>query len=259
MLELVEFRRTEIDGQTEASRQGELLVDRVSPMLVVESVSVPVLEAFPHQVAAVAGGIDQNVGGLLLQAALDHRLQILVLSFEFLEAQIVHIYNEAVVASLDLADHVVQVPELVAVDLDDPKAPVKVLVGDGLNGGGLAGPRFSVEEDVVGVPALYEGLCVFHQPGLSRLVADQIVQMHMEDVLDGNDPGPVALFGHDPEGLVEAEPAHAVFPVELGDGVLHFLRAACGFQLYGKLTDPVTDPAVVDLALLRAGLKVKEQ
>ena len=62
---------------------------------------------------------------------------------------------------------------------------------------------------------------------------------------------PILIMG-DAEGLVKSEFTDTVFFIELGQGSLHlFSRSVCA-ELLRQLTDPGTDPFIIDLALLHA-------
>ena len=60
--------------------------------------------------------------------------------------------------------------------LDDLQAAVGVLVGNRLDGRGLAGALVAVEQDVVGVASVEEGKRVLEDFLLLHFVAGQVVQ-----------------------------------------------------------------------------------
>ena len=255
--ELRLVRRAEIDRNAEAVNQGKLLLHRIVGVKLV----VPLLfvaEFFPDQVPSVGGGVDQHVVRLLLQSALDDRLQILVFRLKILKAQIVHVNDEPVIAVLDLRDHVVQIPELVAVYLNDTQAPVVVFVGDGLDAGGFSRSRVPVQQTVVRLSSRHEGLRIFHQLLFRRLIAHQVGKLHMGDVQDRLDlhcfvPVRVSLMP-DAEGLVQPEFSHAVLPVKLSQPLLHLLRRRRFGKPHRERADPVPDAGIVDPAFLLVSL-----
>ena len=71
--------------------------------------------------AAVGGGVDQHIVGPGLHAALDDRLEELVLDLKILKGQVIDKQNEFTVALFDQGDHVRQGAELVLVQLNEPQ------------------------------------------------------------------------------------------------------------------------------------------
>ena len=136
--------------------------------------------------AAVGGRVDQDIFRFGLQSALDDSLEVFVFDLKFLEGEVVHINNEAVVAVFHFGQDPLQVAELMLVDLDHAQAPVVILVEDGLDAGGFAGSGIPVEQDVVGGPAADKGLGIGDQSLLLQFVADQIVQDHVAGGCDGD-------------------------------------------------------------------------
>ena len=250
-----------VDGDAEAVCQRELLLHGISAVLVRKVRAVPVMEALADQVSAVARRINQDIGRLLLQAALDHRLQILVLRLVLLEGKIIHIQNELVVPVLDAGDHVVEIAELIAAHLNDAKAPLIILVRDGLDAGGFAGSCLAVEQTVVGRLSLHKGLGVLDQLLLRDFVPDKVLHVNVQNVLHRHDPrlsrklsGLIVL---DPECLVQSEHADTVLLVELREEILHLFGAACRFELPGQRADAVPDSRIVGLAPLSGGLIIQ--
>ena len=78
-----------------------------------------VTEFFPDQMPSVGGGINQDVGRLLLQPAFDNRLQVLIFDFKILKAQVIHIDDKLIIPVFNLADHIIQILELVLIYLND--------------------------------------------------------------------------------------------------------------------------------------------
>ena len=145
-----------------------------------------------------------------------------------------------------------------AVDLNDPQAPVIILIGDGLDAGGFAGARVSVEQAVVGRPAADKGFRVLDQFPLGRLIADQVIQMDMQDIPYGQDHD-LSVLLMDTKGLMQAESAYAVFSVEAGHRVHHLFRSGCPGQLLCQGADSVPDTAVIDPALFGARREGKDR
>ena len=123
----------------------------------------PVIPGLTDQVAAVAGGIDQDILRLLLQPAFNDCLQVLVVGLKILEGQIVHIDDKPVIAVLDPVDHGIQIMQLMLVQFDDTQATVIVLVEDRLDAGGLTGAGIPVEKNIIARSARHKGLGVFNQ------------------------------------------------------------------------------------------------
>jgi hypothetical protein len=139
-------------AQAEARRERELLLHGVAgvDVVVVCPALIPVGETLADQIAAVGGGVDPDVLRRLLDAALQQRLERLVLDLVLLERQVVHEEDEPRRAGPQESQHPRQRLEVLLRHLDEPQPPIGVLVQDGLDGGGLPGPRQAVEERVVG-------------------------------------------------------------------------------------------------------------
>ena len=256
---LLRTRAEEADGDAEAVRQGELLLHGIAVVDVVRVEAGLILEGFPHQVAAVRGGVDQHVFRLRFQAALDDGLQVLVLQLRFLEGEIVHVNDEAVVPVLDLVDDPGEILELVLVDLDHPEAPGVVHVQDRLDAGGFSGAGVAVQEHVVRLTAFDKGLGVLDQRFLLPFAADQIVQGHVRGVGDGDQEfGPLILFLFRAyaEGLVQAEFAHAVARIEIRHHPEHLFHVRRLLNGFGELLHFFADVLVVDVLLLRQGPEI---
>ena len=208
-----------VDPHPEPGGEGELLLQGIGVVDVVLVLHVrPVLPGLPDEVAAVGGGVEEDVVRLGLHAPLDDRLEELVLHLVLLEGEVVDEDDEPVVPVLHQGDDGGQVLELMLVDLDHPQALVVVLVDEGLHAGGLAGARVAVEQGVVGGAAGQEGLGVLPKLLLLALVAHQVCQHHLVGVVNGQEGDPLRPGLH-PEGLVQADHPHAVPAVVVGDQV----------------------------------------
>ena len=112
--------------------------------------------------SAVRGCVDQYVVRFLLQAALDHCLQIFVFNLELLEGEVIHVNNELIIPVLDLRNHIVQVTELMFVHLDQTQSPVIILIGDRLYAGGFSSSGIAVKKTVVCFFSPHKSLRIVH-------------------------------------------------------------------------------------------------
>src|SRR3954470_9845245 len=155
---LVLVEGIEADPQAEALGERDLLLDRLPRVYLVADVLG--LEVFGHvlghQVAAVGGGVDQQVlagGG---DRTVERHLERDVAFFGPVEAQIVAKEEEALASRGDLVDDVRQVHQVVLLHLDQAQALPRVLVEQALDDRRLAGAARAGEEHVVRRPALQE-------------------------------------------------------------------------------------------------------
>ena len=96
--------RAEIaDGQAETCRERELFLHSIILVHVVLDGIGAVCPRLANQMAAIARRVDQHVVRLDLETAFDDGLEVLVLDFEFLERQVVHVDDKFVIAVLDFA------------------------------------------------------------------------------------------------------------------------------------------------------------
>ena len=144
------------------------------------------------------------------------------------------------------------------VNFNDSESLFIILVGNGLDTGGLSCSRITEKKTVIGLSSLHKSLGVFNELLLWNLIAYQIVQMHMGNIPDRSDLHLRALM-YDPEGLMQTKPAHAVVLIKLCQRILHFFRRMIFFKLHGQTADPIPDPAVIYLALFPAGLVAADQ
>ena len=230
-------------------------------MLVGKLHAVAVMEALPNQMSAIARCIDQNVGRLFLKAALNDRLQILILRLVLFEGKVVHVQNKLIIPVLDAGNDIVEIAELVPAHLNDPKSPLIILIGNCLDAGGLAGPRLAVEQAVVGRLSLHKGLRVLDQLLLRNFISDQILHVDMKNVLHRHNSCLSRKFSGlivlNPKRLVQSEHADAVLFVKCREKILHLLCTFRRFKLLRQRADPVADSGVVGLALISGRLIVK--
>lgn len=138
--------------------------------------------------AAVGGGVDEDVLGARFDAAFDGGLEVLVLGVGLFEGEVVEEDDEALAGEVAQGVHDVgQVAELRLGELQDAQAAAVVDVGEGLDGGGLAGAARADEQDVVGGLALDEGLGVVDQLLFLVGVADDVIHLHGLEVADADE------------------------------------------------------------------------
>ena len=205
--------------------------------------------------APVGRGVDQDIVGPGLHAALDDGLEELVFHLVLFKREVVDVDDKPVVPALDRGDDRREVPELVLINFDHPQARVIVLVNQGLDRGGLAGARVAVQKDIVGRAAPDKGLGVLHQLLLLELVAHQVGEHDLVGVVDGQELHARALVA-DAEGPVEAEHAHAIGPVEVRHQGEHGVAVGGGGQFPAQGLDLLADGPVVVLLQLHQGMVV---
>ena len=125
---------------------------------------------------AVGGCVNDQIGRLSGQTTLDKCLErgkVVVLAAE---GQVVEEHDEAERRTQGLLEQLGEVGDMPRRHLDDLQAAVGVLVGNRLDGRGLAGALVAVEQDVVGVASVEEGKRVLEDFLLLHFVAGQVVQ-----------------------------------------------------------------------------------
>ena len=106
---------------------------------------------------AVGRCVNDQIGRLSGQTALNERLErgkVVVLAAE---GQIVEEHDETERRTQGLLKQLGKIRDLPRRHLDDLQAAVGVLVGNRLDGRGLAGALVAVEQDVVGIASVEEG------------------------------------------------------------------------------------------------------
>mmetsp|Transcript_71390 Transcript_71390/g.168262 ORF Transcript_71390/g.168262 Transcript_71390/m.168262 type:complete len:240 (-) Transcript_71390:255-974(-) len=145
--------RIEADPQAEALGQRDLLLDRLAGMDLA-MLAVGTAEVVGHllgqQMAAVAGGVDQQVVGGRGDRAIEHTLERLVAGFTVVEAQVVAEHDETLGPARHLLDKVGQIDQIGLVDLDQPQALAGELVEHRLDQRALAGALGAGQQDIVG-------------------------------------------------------------------------------------------------------------
>ena len=132
--------------QTEAAGKGQLFLYRIGAVDVTVMLYIAVVAPhLPHQMAAVGGGADSHVFRRGLRAALHDRLQIFIGGLVFLKGEIVQKQEKAVIAALDLPQKRRNKVILLLINLNKPQTLRRVLIGNSLNAGGLAGSGIAVE------------------------------------------------------------------------------------------------------------------
>ena len=244
-------RCAEVDRNTKTQRERQLLLDSVRGVHILADIALLVSVGFPHQVPSVARRVDQDIVRPLFHAALDHRLEILVVCLIFLKGQVIHIDDEAVIPVLDLRDDVDQILELMTVNLDDPQSSVIVFVQNRADRGGLSGPCIPEQQAVVCLASFKKGLRVFPQLLFLDLIPHQVIEPDVGDVRDRNDLTLCLPLAMDhTERLVEPElPASEVMIEGIQVG-FEFLRCLRCRKPSGQRLDPVPNPPAVQSSVI---------
>ena len=122
---------------------------------------------------AVGRCVNDQIGRL---SGHDERLErgkVVVLAAE---GQVVEEHDEAERRTQGLLEQLGEVGDMPRRHLDDLQAAVGVLIGNRLDGRGLAGALVAIEQDVVGVASVEEGKRVLEDFLLLHFVAGQVVQ-----------------------------------------------------------------------------------
>ena len=246
------------DGQAEARHQAELFLHGVAVMQLILVHVAAVAPCLPDQVAAVAGGVDEDVFRPGLHSAFDDGLQEFIVGLEIFEREVVHIDDEPVAAQLEACDQRGEILELMAVDLDHAQAVLIKLVDDRLDAGGFAGAAVSVKQDIVGAAPFDEGARVVDEQLFLHLIADQVAEHDVVHVAD-RQKGEITFSLLEAEGAVEGEYAGTVSGVEVGQRVIHLFRALAVLQLVHHLQHHLADAAVVHALALGDGVIVGDQ
>ena len=109
----------------------------------------PLAEAFGDEVAAVRGGVDEDVLGALGQGALEQRLERPVGRTSGPERQRVGKNQVAVRSPAQPFGNLRQRPQILRRDLDEPQPGVGVAAPEAPQGGRFAGAARAVEERVL--------------------------------------------------------------------------------------------------------------
>jgi hypothetical protein len=129
-----------------------------------------------QQVAAVGGGVDEEVVRGGAEGALQHRLEGLETGLVGLEGEVVAEDDEALRPAVNQVQHLRQVHQFILVHLDQAQALVAQLVEDGLDQGRLAGPPRSPEQEVVGAAPGRNWRLLRRISAFCRSKAQQVVQ-----------------------------------------------------------------------------------
>ena len=225
-------RNGEGDLETEAVGQGGDGFERVANA---DVVTLTVGHAFADEVAAVGGRVDDKVGRLAGETALDERLEgreIVVLT---VKGQVVEEYNKAERRAERLLKQFGEAGDMARRHLDDLEAAVGVLVGDRLDGRGFAGALVAVEQDVVRVLAVEEGAGILEHLLFLAFVARQVMQADGVG-MDDRERRAVVLHG-ERRGL--REKAVALAPVVAGKLRAGGERKRGGRREIGKRTQRI--------------------
>ena len=137
----------------------------------VQVIALPVAHPLLDQMAAVGGRIHRSVMAAAAHAALQNRFQRGEIVVVGRKAQIVDEQDEFERVVRQRLHHRGDLIKLVLFHLHQPQAVGGVLVGDGLDGAGLAGSRVAVKQHVIGRQPCQQGFGVGDDPGALGLVA----------------------------------------------------------------------------------------
>ena len=208
-------RGGEADGQAESVRKGKLFFHGVARMDAVFAVGEILFEDVP----AVGGGDDHHVGALFAEASFQAGFE----RGDFL----VPLFQGEVVDEEDKLErkfrkhffHVADLFEPVLGDFHGAQAFFRVLVEDGVNGGGFARSLVAVEEHIRVGQTAQETEGVVHDRLFFRLVIFEVGQGDRRSVVNGFE---LTVFKG--ERLVADEDPVAVVLVEFAEFVQRFVR-----------------------------------
>ena len=170
---LVLIRHGEGDLQTETVGQRGNGLEGIAHA---HLIALTVGHALADEMTAVGRCVNDQIGRLSGQTALDKCLErgkVVVLAAE---GQVIEEHDETERRTQGLLEQLGEIRDLPRRHLDDLQAAVGVLVGNRLDGRGLAGALVAVEQDVVGVASVEEGKRVLEDFLLLHFVAGQVVQ-----------------------------------------------------------------------------------
>ncbi len=188
--------------QAEAVGQGDLLLDRLAGIdrgraLVVDHVA-------RHQMAAVGGGVEQDIVRPALEPALQHGLERLVAGVAGIEAEVVAEQEAAARLPGQQLEQEGQAVDVLAVDLDQGEAAGRGQVDpalDRLDQRALAHAAGTPQQGIVGGQAAGEALGVGEQDVAHPVDADQQLERHRRDLGHGAQLAPARLPDEGVPGL----------------------------------------------------------
>ena len=193
------------DDEAEPGRKAHQLLTGVG---LVDVIAGAVGEGLLDEVAAVGGSVNGDVPGSAAHAALEDGFQGRKVVVVGREAQIVDEEDELQWVRRQLVHQIGDLIELVLFDFHEAQAVGGELVGDGLDGAGLARTGVAVEQNIVGGHPGQQGAGVGDDLLPLLLIARQLVEAlgvgvahrHQLAVLDREDvvlgEHSVALFAH---------------------------------------------------------------
>ena len=116
-----------------------------------------------NKVHTVGRGVNHDVVGAVAQAAVQYGFEILVFGFVFLKRQVVEKKNKPKAPAVDIGHQLCNRGILVLVNLDNFKLVIAEIGNKRLDGGGLAGARVAVKQNVVAALAAHESVGIIPQ------------------------------------------------------------------------------------------------
>ena len=167
--------------QSEAFGQGNLLFHRLARMnLPFQHPRVTIVgQGLGHQVAAVGGGIDQDIFGRRADRAFQDGLEMLIAWFVTGKRQVIAEQNAAFRAAIELAQQVGKFVQLRLADLDQPQTSRRIGRQHGLHQRRLAGPSRAPQQGIVG------GLTGQKLAGVA--LQDIFLPVEPEQIIQGHD------------------------------------------------------------------------
>ena len=144
-----------------------------------------IVQPFRHQVAAVAGGVNQQILRPRLDPPFEQSLEFAVVDFRFVEGKIVAEENEAVRVGAQQFGDGRQLKEVFLAHLDQAQAGAGEFAEQPLDRRRFAGAPGAPEEHVVGRQAVDELAGVLAQADQDRVDAEQIGMVGEIGVDDG--------------------------------------------------------------------------
>ena len=183
--------------QSEAFGEGDLFLHGLPRMnLAFQHPRVAVVgQGFGHQVAAVGGGIDQDIFGRRADRAFQDSLQMLIARLVTGKRQVIAEQNAAFRSAMELAKQVGKLVQLRLADLDQPQTSRRIGRQHGLHQRRLACPSRAPQQGIVG------GLTGQKLAGVA--LQDVFLPVEPEQIIQGHD----RWSGHRLEGAPSIPPA----------------------------------------------------
>ena len=215
-------------------------------------------EFLPYQMSSVGGCIDQHIVRLYFQSTLNNSFQIFIFNFKFFKAQIIHINDKFIVSVLDLCNHIIEILELMLVHLDHTQSQIVIAVDNTLDTGGFTSTCITKQQAVICRSSLYECLCIINELLLRNLIANQILQFHMVDILDCLNLHLLSFRMRNTERFIQTKLTYTISGIKFCNNLLDSLCTVCMSNFSGYFADTVPDSGIVYMALLMIAFKMPD-